>query len=284
VTASAPWFEEIPERLERELNDLAEVGASWQINQEAKVKGVLRLHTVLWPLLGGVELAVDFPDLYPYFRPEVRAPDLQLPHHQAPGHGYLCLVNRDTRNWDVDETVAEYLKKRLGRVIRAATTSDEGEASRLEEHQGEPLSDYLPYFGTSMLLVDGSWTIPRDTTQGELSIGLDSNLSARDGQVRGAVLEIRDQSRHVIAHADDAFRRLFTHQMSAPWARVERIPFHQDGGRIATDILADLRPLRFPPLRPCGSTRIALFGFLFDEEVGYRKRADSWLFALQLGS
>ena len=282
MTARAPWFDEWPERLEQELADLREAGATYEVDDDARAKGVLRLPSVRWPYDGDqLDLTVEFPDLYPFLRPEIGAPTLHLPRHQAPGVGYLCLVNRDTRNWDVDETVAGYLAKRLHMTILAATTPSNREAEDLEEHQGEPLTDFLPYDTPSMVLVDGNWTIPEGVTRGDLLIGLDPHLSARGGLLRGAVLEIRDPRGRAVAKAHPGFERLFPLRLAAPWARIHDVPFDTDAGTIVAKMMKTAT-LSFPTPQPCGDSRIALAGFLFREEVSYRHKADSWLFALQV--
>lgn len=282
MAGAAPWFEELPERLERELSDLHEVGATWQINEKARANGVLRLDSLMWPLDGGVvELAVDFPDLYPYFRPEVRAPRLQLPRHQAPGGGYLCLVNRDSRHWNVADTLVAFLTERLPLVMKAATTRDPEEATRLEEHQGEPFSDYLVYSALWMLVVDGTWTVPPNVTHGELRLGVDATLAATGPIIRGAVLQVLDPEGKVICEADTAFANVFTGRLSARWVRVDEVPFHLDPGTIVNELQSRQRNVVFGPPQPFGHQQIALLALLFDEEIGYRKHADSWLFALQ---
>ena len=254
VTAAAPWFEELPDRLARELSDLAEVGATWQVDEEARSKGVLKLSPLMWPFDGILELSVDFPDLYPYFRPEVGAPRLRLPQHQAPAGGYLCLIGRDSRHWHVGDTLAVYLKQRLPLVLTAVDTTDSRGAASTEEQQGEPFSDYLPYFGWAMLMVDGAWTIPSTATDGELLLGLDPRLSARDGLLRGAVLQVRDQNQQILGGAEPSFGKLFTQSLTAPWRRVGRIQFHRDPAAIVAELLAE-NHVAFPPLQACGTLK-----------------------------
>jgi Prokaryotic E2 family B len=282
LTGAAPWFEELPDRLDRELSDLHEVGATWQLNDAARAKGVLRLDSLMWPLDGGlVELAVVFPDLYPYFRPEVRAPRLQLPRHQAPGGGYLCLVNRDSRHWSVADTLAAYLTERLPLVMKAATTLDPEEAGALEEHQGEPFSDYLVYSALWMVVVDGAWTLPQEVRHGDLLLGVDPTLATTAPIIRGAVLQVLDPDGRVICEADTAFGNLFTGRLSARWVRVGSVPFHLEPGIVVNELRSRQQDVAFGPPQPFGHQHIALLALLFDEEIGYRKHAESWLFALQ---
>jgi hypothetical protein len=281
VDLARPWFEALPDRFSRELEDLGEAGAIWEIDEKARAAGLLRLNRLAWQFgEDRLELVAEYPDLYPYFRPEVRAPNLKLPRHQSPA-GNLCLVNRDTRNWDVDDTLATYLDKRLELTIRAASTNDPDEAAKLEEHQGEPLSDYLPYSGAAILLVDGHWQIPDGETMGELLVGLDPNLDLGQGMLRGAVLEVRGMGSAVLARAPDSLARLFRARLTAPWVRVGNMPTLPDVGAILSHVREIAPAAVFPRAQSVGSSRLALLGLLFTEELGYRTTGASWVFALE---
>lgn len=277
-----PWFESLPDRLARELEDLAEAGAEWEVDEKARAAGLLRISRLSWPFEGGrLELVAEYPDLYPYFRPEVRAPGLKLPRHQAPA-GNLCLVNRDTRHWDVDDTLATFLGKRLALTIRAATTDDPDEAAELEENQGEPVSDYLPYLAAAALLVDGHWNIPADEIKGELLVGLDPNVDLSRGLLRGAVLEVRGSKGVVLGKAAPTLGQLFRALLTMPWVRVPEMPMMQDAGEILSRVQSLVPNANFgTPIR-VGTLRISLLGLLFPEELGYRRSGQSWVFGLQV--
>jgi hypothetical protein len=278
------WYESLPERLDRELDDLADAGATWQIDEEARCSGLLRLNPIWWPWGDQrLRLVAEYPDCYPYFRPEVRAPELKLPHHQIPGVGNLCLINRDTRHWNVNDTLATFLSSRLPMLIRTATTDDPQEAAALEEHQGEPVSDYLPYHGWTMLLVDGGWEVPAEEASGELLIALDPKVNIAHGGLRGAVLEVRGADGRVLCRASDALGRLFVARLPARWARIAVMPVATEPEDIFRQIAATTPAARFGPLRTVGASRLAVLGLVFPEELGYRKIGDSWVFALEWG-
>jgi hypothetical protein len=277
-TGWRPWYEVTPERWEREAEDLREAAATWEIDEEARSAGLLRLNPLRWPWNGGsVDLIADYPDYFPYFRPEVRAPTLHLPQHQSP-RGNLCLLNRDTRNWD-HQTLAELLKAQLKRVVYAAT-SETDEARTVEDPQAEPLSDYIPFPGWGMMLVDGSWRIPAGCTHGQLSIGLDPKWIG-DG-LRGAVLEVRGPAGELLGQSHKGIRRLFPPALRAPWTRVAEVPFYDDQLDMVTALLAVNPKTHFSSLTPVGGRGVAVVAYLFKEELAYQQPpGDSWLFAME---
>src|SRR5215213_8372033 len=79
-----PWWERWPGLLERELRTLAEAGIIYEVDEEARARGFIRLRLTV--VVGGEELSLvaTYPDLFPYVRFDVRAPDLDLPRHQHP--------------------------------------------------------------------------------------------------------------------------------------------------------------------------------------------------------
>ena len=68
----------------REETAFAAAGLTWQRDEPAFAKGVLRLKVNAEALVGIQKLIVVYPDNYPYFRVQVFAPGLDLPFHQNP--------------------------------------------------------------------------------------------------------------------------------------------------------------------------------------------------------
>src|SRR5215203_2732352 len=101
-----PWWERWPGRLEAELVALSDAGIVCKRDEEAYGAGILVLHLEFPADAGKIALTATFPDLYPYFRFEVVAPELQLAHHQNPLSGGLCLLGREGGNWDPTCTLA----------------------------------------------------------------------------------------------------------------------------------------------------------------------------------
>jgi len=245
--------------------------------------GLLRLDPLEWPWEGGfVSLVAEYPDFFPYFRPEVRTRDLQLPKHQDPIRGTLCLINRDTRNWSTHYTLATYLVERLPLVVTAATTGDLAMAASLEESQGEPISDFLPYLPAAVIMVDGGWVIPPDEVGGEMTIGVDPALPVGDGVLRGAVLEVKEATGSTICTALPRLGRLFPYRIASRWARLPSLPVASDAGAIVRAAVDATPTARFGPYRALAGCQVAVLGLVFPEEVGYRETKDSWVFAIEV--
>ena len=239
----------------------------------------------LWPAVGGekIFLVARFPDFYPYTRFEVEAPDLNLPHHQAPFGKNLCLVGLATENWRTTDTLADFIRDRLPNVLKGGRSDDKAEASGLEEHQAEPFSVYYSYQQDAMVLIDGGWKIDSDVSAGELVIGIseDANLV-----LRGAVREVRDDHGRVLARIDPALERLFPKTLRCRWVRQDE-PIREEAPDQFWARLRALDPsLSDPRWRDRWTDvkdgRISVAGVLFREEVGWREKADGWVFAVRL--
>ena len=92
------WWVHQPGRYEYELAQLDAAGIDYSIDEVARAEGILRLDLNIPSEEGQpLKLQATFPDLYPYFRFEIRAPEIDLPHHQNPFSKNLCLLGRSTR-------------------------------------------------------------------------------------------------------------------------------------------------------------------------------------------
>jgi molybdopterin/thiamine biosynthesis adenylyltransferase len=145
------WFEVMPKRLQDELNALTALGIEYEEDSKAKSQGILRLSLKIEGLNPAfefpektslVELIAVYPDLYPYFRPEVYAYNLTLPRHQNFVSKNLCLIPRNTDAWEPEWTLAEFLKSQLTKVLDKGTVTDNKVISEDPDEQAEPVSEY----------------------------------------------------------------------------------------------------------------------------------------------
>ena len=99
------WWEQWPGRREMELKALDDANISFQLDEGCFQKGALKIQ--LQPTVNGeiLELVAHYPELYPYFRFQVFATNLNLPSHQDPFQGTLGLIGRSTWNWHTTDTL-----------------------------------------------------------------------------------------------------------------------------------------------------------------------------------
>jgi hypothetical protein len=261
------WWDLYPERLEVELEALRQAGILLDDPELIPERGVVRLD--VFPDLNGEKLHLRtwFPAFYPYTRFEVQYLDGELPRHMNPFGKNLCLIGRGTDQWEVTDTLAQFLTERLPLVFEAATAEDEERVAELEEHQGEPFTAYYPYADGSLILIDSDWAIPATVKQGELVVGW-AVLPRGDGPLRGVVLQVLDDHGGKLHAADPRIGGLVGTQSRCPWVRLEAPPQTADPKairRLAADHLD----------RGLNSPVIAL---IFPEEVGWRDHRDGWLF------
>lgn len=273
------WWELWPSRFDYELDALKAANIRYERDFSEFARGRLVLHLQVPMGEKLVRLDARFPDVYPYTRFELIAPDLDLPHHQNPFTKNLCLVGRASRNWDVDDTLADFIRDRLPRVLQAALSDDPSAVADVEEHQAEPFSDYYPYYPGALLLVDTDWLLDKTLDEGELVIGIHGPLQKL---VRGAVLEVRDMRGNTLAQADDALRDLYTNAISGIWLRCKAPPL----GPSAKDIFDILRSqgssVKNAVWQRATDGRIQVIGLVFPDESGWRQSADGWIFLVRL--
>jgi molybdopterin/thiamine biosynthesis adenylyltransferase len=219
------WWERYPTRYDSELEELQRAGFRFNLDESAKRAGHLRID--VFPQVQGQEVHVVgiFPDLYPWFRFEVKAPTEALPHHQHPFAKTLCMIPRDTVWWRPGtDRLAHFLRDRLSLVIESGRAAQVGNAV-VEEPQGEPFSDYYPYAPNAIVLVDGQWKIPADRRYGSATIGIEEAAGTKPPPLlRGAVLDLRDQGGTSIYSAPDTISQRFPTRLDARWSQLTAPP------------------------------------------------------------
>ena len=269
-----PWWETHDGRLAREEEARRADGIEVERDAEAFVRGVVRLRLRLpegrWMT---TELVAVYPDTFPYTRPEIFAPALDLPHHQNPHMKNLCLMPRSSEYWLPTWTTARLLREQLPRLSEALRATDKTELKALEIEQGEPLTYYFSYEEDSAVVIDSGATVPQEP------LGLFAAVPLQDGfqplRARVAMIGGRDG------------RTVWTGRMSAKenesafpamWVRVAHRPAHFDD---AAALLAALE-MEHPELaRAPWKNGIQLFAILFDDELAHRSQGVGWLFAVR---
>lgn len=285
-----PWWERYPGRFEHEIALLEATGFAPAVDRTAMANGLARL-TVTVPLaeLGPVEMRATFPDHYPYFRPEVSAPALDLPHHQNPFSKNLCLIGRATGNWGPEDTLADLLTHQvpLAVAVGVAEPPIGPERDALpEEQQAEPFGDYYHYAPNIMVLIDGDWRIPLDATHGTVTMRLRGGLPPTDdinAHTLGVVTEVRGERGTLLATAPGSLTRSFSGKITARWSRLSAPVASNDPADLWTSA-EGTDPGGDPPLVAFQSPtapHVQVRAVLFPEEVGWRESGYGWLFVVR---
>jgi Prokaryotic E2 family B/ThiF family len=271
----APWWERWPGLLERELRELDQAGITYEIDEKARSRGFIRLR--LKATVSGEQLSLiaTYPDLFPYIRFEVRAPDLDLPRHQNPFTKGLCLIGRASENWEVDDTLASFINERLPLVIDTALSKDADEVAAREEHQGEPFSDYYTYAADSICIIDSSWKLDPGIESGELIIGLEGNPGLL---LRGCVLEVRDSRGATLARADPTVAGLYPKRITGRWVRHPEFIRENDPSEFLNTLASEHPHLGRLRGQVVGSGLLDVTAVVFPEELRWREEGDGWLF------
>ena len=179
------------------------------VDRERLAQGALVV-TFDWPARGTwISLRAEFASTHPYVRPQVFlcSPPEQWPErHVAPDTGNICLLGRDTRQWDPTWSLATLLKNQLEGALFGGGD---------EDPQGEPAEYWWNQIGQATLhesycLVDSDWAFP-GVTGGQLELVVSvTPPAARGGEpllptIRAYVRRVVDA--HLAYHEPGWFRR-----------------------------------------------------------------------------
>lgn len=279
---TALWWDRWPGRLETEVEELEAAGATVERDHGfEKTNRAVRLR-VAYPYGNKhVHLTVDFPDLYPRFRPELTADDA-YERHQDPVNRVLCLLPSESAAWNSNDTVASVLQSQLGDFF--ASQPDARGALPADANETEEAETITGYYSTepgSVVLVDSAFPLST-ATGGTLVLGVE--LGRKDGPLlRGAVLTVNDADGRTIATADPAIRRRYPSTVDGRWQRLDSFPRSGDPAgvlRVAIDGDPWLATERF--IRTPGDGRqMDILGVVGSEEIRHREVGDAWVFVVR---
>lgn len=289
------WWEQHPQWLGAEFWGFDAAGISYERDKDAFEQGVAQLH-LNYPISDGetVRLTVTYPDLYPYFRPEVRAPALDLGHHQTPHTKGICLLGRATANWHISMTVAALLQDQMPKLLHtgaldvsSADSSAHTEIAKLEQQQAEPFGEYYPYAQSSIVLVERTWDVPSGHRSGTFVIAVDEpRAGTPTGVLRGAMVEIWGEDGELLRRAEPLMRDIRRPtRVEGVWIRSPQpIREFQADGFIKT--LLNIHPpaLTGPISRLQDGSFLRTWGVLYPEEVGHRVLGEGWVFVCAFSS
>lgn len=190
-----PWFEVYPDKLQKELSELEKAGIGVEKDEYFFNEGCLRLSLSV-PYEGEeYNLVATYPFNYPYFRPQIQAPGITLKRHQHPFAKTLCMLSRSTWYWNVDWTLAEYLKNQFGKVLATGAIGELNEVAKNENEQAEPFTDYYAYENETVVLIDSAFEINESQLSGSFRVGFVGQPTIRPKLL---VLEVLDDTGEVI--------------------------------------------------------------------------------------
>lgn len=235
---------------------------------------------------GPIQLIGHYPDLYPFFRPEVFAPDLELPRHQHPMSKALCLIGRRTSKWFAEDSLAVLLQQQFPRLLPMAAGEGVETVLPFEEAQGEPVSEYYNSEAPreSLLLFEGRWSIPADVKDGTFTARIRrvGRVGAPEVTLQGCIKEVRTSSGQVLARWDGPTLDGFEEAISGRWLRLAEVP--PGNINVLLPALGQKREWLMNEAAWSHKQHLSLGLLLVSEEVVHQQFADGWTAVQWLGS
>jgi molybdopterin/thiamine biosynthesis adenylyltransferase len=275
-----PWWERYPGLLDEELTSLEQAGMPATVDEGWKAQGLIRLQFTYTSDGEEIPLVAIFPDLYPYIRPEVRAPDLDLPRHQNPFARNLCLIGRATANWTAfDRTLAELVTTQIPKLLPAARRPAGTPSPVPEDPQGEPVTDFYEYYVPAMVVIDSADVISASADSGSMNLVLEAS---GEFAVRGYVKDIDDGHGHRLGGLDLAGTYPKGSLIQGRWVRMSEPPRARTAVEMI-DIVTSVSPALANERRGRVDTFEAdVVGIVFPEELRQDVVGDGWVFLVRV--
>jgi len=282
------WVDRFPGRLEYELADFVERDLEFALDEaQLSEQGRVVLRGVL-PYQGReVRLEVRYPDLYPYLRPQVIAPELELGRHQNPFAKDLCLLEASTRAWDTDATAAWLVAERVPHLLELLA-GDVDELRRAEVPQGEPVASYFEgQPGAAIFVPQAALALAPAARAGSGRLAF-SPFEPPQLELRCLLAELVEREPNgkvrTLCRTDD--ENLEGHfggeQIPFRWVRLGERPKADTPDAVLAAAEQGQPGFGSPPWRPVAGGQVAVTGVLFQEEVAQGVLEDAWVFVVRV--
>ena len=296
------WFKRYNARYyNNELSAFKKYDIDYSVDEVLKKKGAICIDIVirkdnqyfkLQDVENDITLRIGYPDLYPFFRPEVVSRDINLPRHQNPVLGNICLLPRESLYWNPEETVAEFLLEQLPKVMMKGNITDENILSNDTDEQAEPVSEYYATQIDSPVVFDTSYYDSSFEAVSEIrelgKVDISTPAKIKDG-VRFLVTKCYDNKNNDVGYGVDG-GDTFTDEQKC-FAKIYRLPSapDYDPNKAFEYLKIDLKKKNTQPehLRkkyPLGNGMniICIIGLTFPEEIAPGKDGPGWLFMIRV--
>lgn len=259
------WWQRYPDRLKNEVERLKARGFTTAFDPAAFNGKVVEISGTL--VLAGHEypLRIIFPDLYPYFRPQVYSTALSVPHHQNPFDANLCLLGRNSDNWHPDNYVGDILVEQLPKLL-ASEAAFTGGGHPEEELQAEPWTEYLAPVFDFRIAWNSDITVPAGS-HGQVEL----TYKPQEEVFRAFVSGVTQSGGNKLFTEQVALVPDAKTKMSVPYVRLNTVPpvDHQQLVPLIEDALGQYNPAG-NVRRLTTRTQGALMALFFPEETAHR--------------
>ena len=238
-----PWWLRFPERLEREFRALRDAGFAFERDDAAFAAGVMQLHVELALGDGHIRATATYPDAYPYFKPYVTSPGLNLGHHWNPVTGEICLLASRGGVWRPgSDTLAQLLVEQWPVVLAGDTMGNASgtdapidSAATLppdsdEVDQAEPVTVYVQSDRDSQLIVGATPQLTGRRGTGIVAM-------AQERPFRGFVTALRDSAGRLAWESAPIYSPPLP-TFEAPWVQLGASPADLSPAGVLAAVLA----------------------------------------------
>ena len=269
------WWDRCPGRLDREVEHLKSRGFSTNFDSSLVQRDFVQIDATYSHEAREYHLRIVFPHLYPYFRPQVFATGISAPHHQNPFDGNLCLLGRNSDNWDPTSLIADVIKQQLPKLLESEIIADSG-GSPDEELQAEPWTEYLAPNTEFRIAWNSNIEVPEGTT-GKIELRFQAQCDTYRAYVNRVTTaggtDLFAAMSSIIPEAKATMRVSFIRLREAPPGDLNKI------ARLTEDRLPDFRPQGLVR-RLTTHTRGTLLALFYPEETAHRRTGLGLVFVL----
>lgn len=265
--------------LQDELDRLAAIGATFDVDENAKSEGRIVINAKY--SIGGdaLDFVCNFPSEYPYFPPDISCNNFPPGRHLEPSGKTLCTFADKNNAWDIsNDTLAGLLSNQITRIYEIHKNPDL-QSEFEDEFEGYQPSGQLVAEQNSVIVVTSD-TEPTDVS-GRGYVQIQPIKDAKKEAIRGCLSQVIDSNGKLIFQDETTFSKRFGHRLAIRWCKLAKPLRSVEADGISKHVFTEFPELEKPSYSKVGKTELDVIGVCFKEEASRGKVESNWLFLIR---
>ncbi|MDP4535579.1 ThiF family adenylyltransferase [Alkalimonas collagenimarina] len=273
------WFLDQPEMLQGELDRLAALGTKFDIDEDAKARGILVIDVKYCIDDAELQLECSFPPEYPYFPPEIRCKEFPPGRHLEPFGKSLCIFADKNNSWDIaHDTLAGLIKDQVTRIYRIHKNPDEISSFENELEGYQPSGQLLAE--ENSIIVETSDCEP-SASKGRGYIQLSPIKDGTREAIRGCLSQVFDEEGKLVFKDETGYSKRFSFRCPIRWVKLSKPLSAVDPEGIFSQLVAEFPCMNEPTYLKIGKVSVDIIGVCFKEEAARGQFEANWLFLIR---
>ncbi|WP_218312054.1 ThiF family adenylyltransferase [Alteromonas antoniana] len=273
------WFIDKPEMLQDELDRLAAIGATYDVDENAKSEGRIVINVQYRIDNNDLDFICIFPAEYPFFPPEIQSQNFPSGRHLEPFGKSLCTFADKNNKWDIaNDTLAGLFENQITNIYKIhkdPTLNSEHE----DKFEGYQPSGQLVAEQNSVIVVTSD--CDPGVSEGRGYVQISHVKDAKKEAIRGCLSKILDTEGKMVFQDETTFSDKFSIRLPIRWCKITAPLSAVDARGIYQQVITEFPNMEKTSSASLGKIGVDIIGVCFNEESNRGTIEVNWLFLVR---